>query len=104
MRISDWSSDVCSSDLTQGERLLMIQHELVQLARGPLRDIQTRLPLEERRIDARDENLHGAFLCMFHPSKNINRSYRVSRETTRTQGRPARHTDTTRPYARHSGR
>src|SRR3546814_16852087 len=49
----------------RGERILMIQHELVQLGRGLLRRIQTSLPTEERRTDARDESFHGAFLFMF---------------------------------------
>src|SRR3546814_18643073 len=66
----------------------MIQHELVQLGRGLLRRIQTSLPTEERRTDARDESFHGVFLCMFHPSKNINRSSRVFRETKRIEGQP----------------
>src|SRR3546814_6753080 len=48
----------------RGERILMIQHELVQLGRGLLRRIQTSLPTEERRTDARDESFHGAFLFM----------------------------------------
>src|SRR3546814_20054513 len=68
----------------------MIQHELVQLGRGLLRRIQTSLPTEERRTNARDESFHGVFLCMFHLSKSIRRSSRVFRETKRIEGRPAR--------------
>src|SRR3546814_6438521 len=74
--------------VARGERILMMQRKLEQLGRGLLPGIQTSLPTEERRTDARDESFHGVFLCMFHPSKNINRSSRVFRETKRIEGQP----------------
>src|SRR3546814_5763066 len=64
----------------RGERILMIQHELVQLGRGLLRRMQTSLPTEERRTDARDESFHGAFLFMFVFPKERSEERRVGKE------------------------
>src|SRR3546814_5176656 len=36
MRISDWSSDVCSSDLATGRQLLGLRPEQIEIGRGPV--------------------------------------------------------------------
>src|SRR3546814_11865332 len=71
MRISDWSSDVCSSDLVEGDSVLLERHHR-RRHRNPallldLHPVGTRAPVRAARLDlagkmdraARDEQLLG---------------------------------------------
>src|SRR3546814_4698230 len=57
MRISDWSSDVCSSDLTLAERLYTYNVQLSAALYGPLHMLEVVL---RNMADARLAAQHGA--------------------------------------------
>src|SRR3546814_15679119 len=101
MRISDWSSDVCSSDLTQTQRMLQWREKAV----NPSGDARSELwffyhlgrMIKERLADSTDERdrpvLDLEWDYPLHNERNAERSdeRRVGQEcgsTGRTRGSP----------------
>src|SRR3546814_7165825 len=64
MRISDWSSDVCSSDLAQDERRL--RH--LRLGFGPYGGVER---AERVRINRREEAIHVEVVDRVDPEERI---------------------------------
>src|SRR3546814_9404431 len=55
MRISDWSSDVCSSDLSRRPRRLAVNIECPHMSRGRERGVATRLRIRAARTAERTD-------------------------------------------------
>src|SRR3546814_4678787 len=78
MRISDWSSDVCSSDLLQLDRPVAMETEVFAYGRMPL-------AFSARCFTARHRNIpkdNCQYVCMDHPDRSEER--RVGKECVST--------------------
>src|SRR3546814_12334085 len=79
MRISDWSSDVCSSDLGQAEFVLAGGTENMSMAPHQIRGARWGLPLGEQKLEdylwvALVDSYNG--LGMANTAENPGRKYR----------------------------
>src|SRR3546814_13704340 len=64
MRISDWSSDVCSSDLNAAVELREAQHPAIELVRAHKADVRRRFALLAGAAGAADAEALGDALLL----------------------------------------
>src|SRR3546814_10761296 len=64
MRISDWSSDVCSSDLAFGQHGAVIRRQITQIAQRPIHSIdQHHVPDDQVRVRLNGCSLRQVSKC-----------------------------------------